>query len=184
MRMMVNGNYSYEIKNHYGTNYAMIGDARGFIDPIFSSGVFLSMKTAFLVSDAVHYQLTNKLESENPRMVKSFELVTGAYNFVHRMIRLFYNPHAVTWAEAGADGQMHKRAETAMAAGHYMLAGDFFENHAKYNNLFEVLENPRLFEKYKVTVIDRTAFQIPCNTNWEDVFGAIVEPLSTSKTSA
>jgi hypothetical protein len=33
---------------------------RGFIDPIFSSGVFLSM-TAYLVSDALHEQLTNKL---------------------------------------------------------------------------------------------------------------------------
>ena len=25
--MMVNGNYSYEVQNHYGPNYAMIGDA-------------------------------------------------------------------------------------------------------------------------------------------------------------
>ena len=33
--MQINGNYSYEVKNHYGSNYAMVGDARGFIDPIF-----------------------------------------------------------------------------------------------------------------------------------------------------
>ena len=46
--MLINGNYSYEVKNHYGSNYAMVGDARGFIDPIFSSGVFLSIKTSFL----------------------------------------------------------------------------------------------------------------------------------------
>src|SRR6201999_3207418 len=32
MPMQVNGNYSYEVKNHHGSNYAMIGDARGFID--------------------------------------------------------------------------------------------------------------------------------------------------------
>jgi hypothetical protein len=50
MPMQINGNYSYEVKNHYGSNYCMIGDARGFIDPIFSSGVFLSMKSAYLVS--------------------------------------------------------------------------------------------------------------------------------------
>ena len=169
--MMVNGNYSYEVKNHYGKNYAMIGDARGFVDPIFSSGVFLSMKTAYLVSDAVHYQLTNQLEGENPKLTKSYELVTGAYNFVHRMIRLFYNPHALTWAEAGADGQSHKRHETAMAAGHYMLAGDFFENHEKYHRMFDVLENPQLFRQYNKVVIDRPSFQTQCNTKWEDVFG-------------
>src|SRR5208283_4578891 len=68
MPMMVNGNYSYEVKNHYGTNYAMIGDARGFIDPIFSSGIFLSMKTAYLVSDAICYQFTHKLNGGNPLM--------------------------------------------------------------------------------------------------------------------
>ena len=56
--MLINGNYSYEVKNHYGSNYAMVGDARGFIDPIFSSGVFLSIKTSYLVAAAIHKQLT------------------------------------------------------------------------------------------------------------------------------
>jgi hypothetical protein len=173
--MMVNGNYSYEVKNHFGTNYAMIGDARGFIDPIFSSGVFLSMKSAYLVADALHRQLTEGLvDGKNAQMAHAYELITGAYNFVHRMIRLFYNPHALTWAEAGSDGQSHKRAETAMAAGHYMLAGDFFENYQKYTSMFEVLENPKQFRSYNKVVIDRPDFQTSCNTKWEDVFGGLV----------
>jgi flavin-dependent dehydrogenase len=175
MRMMVNGNYSYEVKNHYGANYAMIGDARGFVDPIFSSGVFLSMKTAFLVSDAVHYQLTNPSISTNEKMANAYTKVTGAYDFVHRMIRLFYNPHALTWAEVGADGQSHKRHETAMAAGHYMLAGDFFENHEKYNRYFQALENAEDFRRYQKIVIGRAAFQTQCNTKWSDVFGGLAQ---------
>lgn len=175
MQMMVNGNYSYEVKNHFGPNYAMIGDARGFVDPIFSSGVFLSMKTAFLVSEALHFQLTGSINGENPLMKVAYEKVTGAYNFVHRMIRLFYNPHALTWAEVGADGQSHKRHETAMAAGHYMLAGDFFENHEKYNRYFEVLEHPEQFRRYQKVVIGRPAFQTNCNSKWEDVFGELAE---------
>ncbi len=180
MRMMVNGNYSYEIRNHYGTNYAMIGDARGFVDPIFSSGVFLSMKSAYLVSDAVHYQLTSQLEGENHLMIKAYERITGAYNFVHRMIRLFYSPHALTWAEAGADGQSHKNHESAMAAGHYMLAGDFFENHEQYNEFFRKLENPESFRRYKHCVIDREDAQAHCNTRREQVFGEIVKEHVTS----
>src|SRR5439155_12400909 len=56
--IMVNGDYSYEVSNHYGPNHAMVGDARGFIDPIFSSGVFLSIKSSYLVTDAVHMRLT------------------------------------------------------------------------------------------------------------------------------
>src|SRR5204863_7282983 len=78
--MLINGNYSYEVKNHYGSHYAMLGDARGFSDPIFSSGVFLSIKTSFLVSAAIHKQLTEGLNGSNPEMEKAYRLVTGAYN--------------------------------------------------------------------------------------------------------
>jgi flavin-dependent dehydrogenase len=175
--VLVNGNYSYEIKNHYGSNYAMVGDARGFIDPIFSSGVFLSIKTAFLVTSAVKKQLNGSTShGSNPELVKAYEMVTGAYNFVHRMIRLFYNPHAITWAEVGAEHQIHKRHQSAMAAGHFMLSGDFFENHARYNKFFELLENPRSFKHYSKLVLDRTEYDdTTCHTPWEIAFGELVK---------
>src|SRR5213079_305901 len=85
--MLINGNYSYEVKNHYGSNYAMVGDARGFIDPIFSSGVFLSIKTSYLVAAAVHMRLTGD-ERADGQMEHAYDLVNGAYKLVHRMIRL------------------------------------------------------------------------------------------------
>ena len=174
--MLINGNYSYEVKNHYGSNYAMVGDARGFIDPIFSSGVFLSIKTSFLVSAAIHKQLTEGLNGSNAEMENAYRLVTGAYNFVHRMIRLFYNPHAVTWAQAGSDGLAHKAHESAMAAGHYMLSGDFFENYEKFDEFFKVLEDPKQFHRYQKLVIDRPAFNHPsCHSPWDVVFGDMVK---------
>ena len=174
--MMINGNYSYEVKNHYGSNYAMVGDARGFIDPIFSSGVFLSIKSSHLVAAALHKQLTEGLNGENEMMVTAYKQITGAYNFVHRMIRLFYNPHAVTWAQAGADGLAHKAHESAMAAGHYMLSGDFFENYQKFEGFFEILEDPKQFKRYKRLIIDREEFNQPtCHSSWDDVFRDMVE---------
>jgi len=168
--MQVNGNYSYEVKNHFGSNYCMIGDARGFIDPIFSSGVFLSIKSAHLVAEPIRQQLASPTIAESPAMVTAYEDITGAYNFVHRMIRMFYNPHAITWAEAGADGQLHKRAESAMAAGHFMLSGDFFENYEKYDGFFQILENPKSFKNYKALVLDRAKGDETCNTLFETAF--------------
>ena len=176
--MQINGNYSYEVKNHFGNNYCMIGDARGFIDPIFSSGIFLSMKAATLVSEPIHAQLTGQVEAgNNPGMVQAFDLISGAYNFVHRMIRLFYNPHVITWAEVGVDGQIHKRHESAMAAGHFMLSGDFFENYKKYDKFFELLENPRAFEVYKEQILDQPLLKNPvnCEGKFEDVIAEMVE---------
>src|SRR6266550_7133565 len=73
MPMQVNGNYSYEVKNHFGTNYCMVGDARGFIDPIFSSGVFLSIKSSYLVAGPIQTQLANPTDTEIPGIAKAYE---------------------------------------------------------------------------------------------------------------
>ncbi|MGD0432527.1 MAG: NAD(P)/FAD-dependent oxidoreductase [Acetobacteraceae bacterium] len=47
------GNYSYKSSRISGPGYIMVGDAYGFIDPVFSSGVLLAMKGGFLAADAV-----------------------------------------------------------------------------------------------------------------------------------
>jgi flavin-dependent dehydrogenase len=171
---LVNGNYSYEVKNHYGPNYAMIGDARGFIDPIFSSGVFLSMNTGRMVSDALHVKLSEGIDGVNKEMEAVYKKVTGAYNFVHRMIRLFYKPHAVTWAQVGAEKAVHKAHESAMAAGHFMLSGDFFERHERYDKVFQLLEDPNMFRRYAKYVIERPGLRdVTCHTPWETAFGEL-----------
>ena len=109
-------------------------------------------------------------------MVVAFDHITGAYNFVHRMINMFYNPHAITWAEAGAEGQLHKRAESAMAVGHFMLSGDFFENYAKYDGFFQLLENPYNFKSYKSLVLDKKgADDTSCHTDHDIVFAGMLE---------
>lgn len=170
--LMVNGNYSYEVANHYGSNYAMVGDARGFIDPIFSSGVFLSIKTSYLVAEAVHEKLSGNLTGITPRLEHAYELVTGAYGFVHKMIRLFYSPHAISWAEVGAEGAVHRAHQSAMAAGHFMLSGDFFENYKKYHRFFTLLENSQRFARYKRMFIDRPDLnEFSCRADFRTVFG-------------
>ena len=174
--MQTNGNYSYEVKNHFGSNYGMVGDARGFIDPIFSSGVFLSIKSSSLVVRALETCLSDPTKDPTVELGEAYRKISGAYNFVHRMIRLFYNPHSLTWAQAGADGERHKDHESAMAAGHYMLSGDFFENYDKFDGFFQVLENPDNFRRYKKLVIDRDDFVKPsCSSKWEEVFRDMIQ---------
>ena len=41
------GNYSYTVTHCTGERYALLGDAFTFIDPVFSSGVYLAMHSAF-----------------------------------------------------------------------------------------------------------------------------------------
>jgi geranylgeranyl reductase family protein len=46
--------YSYRSKQNAGDGFILIGDAYGFLDPIYSSGVLLAMKMAELAADAIH----------------------------------------------------------------------------------------------------------------------------------
>lgn len=46
-------NFSYRITPCVGDRYLAIGDAAGFIDPIFSTGVFLAMRSGELAADAI-----------------------------------------------------------------------------------------------------------------------------------
>lgn len=46
--------YSYRSKKNAGNGFIIIGDAYGFLDPIYSSGVLLALKMAELAADAIH----------------------------------------------------------------------------------------------------------------------------------
>ena len=45
--------FSFRMNRLVDTNYALVGDAAGFLDPIFSTGVFMAMKSADMANGAV-----------------------------------------------------------------------------------------------------------------------------------
>ncbi|BAN36551.1 oxidoreductase, FAD-binding [Sulfuricella denitrificans skB26] len=53
------GNFSYMCDHSHGNNYLLLGDAYGFIDPVFSSGVMLAMNSAFVGADTVDICLSH-----------------------------------------------------------------------------------------------------------------------------
>jgi flavin-dependent dehydrogenase len=52
-KVTATGNYSYTAARMSGTGYLMVGDAWAFIDPVFSSGVYLAMNSAELGAGVV-----------------------------------------------------------------------------------------------------------------------------------
>ena len=150
----IEGDYSYKSDFKYGSRFAMVGDSGQFIDPIFSSGVYLSMKSATLVSARLHEMLTDG-DMDHDRLSDVYVTIDGAYGLVKRLIETYYNPHTLTFAEVGPAASEQKGHEVAMAAGHYFLTGDFFENQARYQPFLSLLSNPRDFGRFKQTIIDR-----------------------------
>jgi flavin-dependent dehydrogenase len=81
------GNYSYSAARAGGAQYIMLGDAFAFIDPIFSSGVFLAMHSAFVGADTVATCLDQPRRA--PSALRTYDASvhrgTGAFTwFIHR----------------------------------------------------------------------------------------------------
>lgn len=82
--------FSYRAQQVAGNGYVLIGDAFSFIDPVYSSGVFLAMKSAEFAADAIHEALeANDVSAER---LRSFEpqLVSGMES-IKKLVYTFYD---------------------------------------------------------------------------------------------
>jgi flavin-dependent dehydrogenase len=162
--LMVNGDYSYFCHQKWGDNFALVGDASAFIDPIFSSGVYLAMNSSKIVSEAVHTRLTEGLDAGSKALDSVYEKVVNAYYVVDKLIRLFYTPEAINFAQLGNASDAFSDFEhyqNAISVYHFLIAGDFFEQAGRYAEFIDTLREPRVFARYKSFVIDRPTFQGP-----------------------
>ena len=51
--------FSYTTKQRAGDGWVLVGDAYGFIDPIYSSGVYFALQTGQMAADAIVAGVTN-----------------------------------------------------------------------------------------------------------------------------
>lgn len=68
MDVKVRRDFSYRIKSIAGENFVMAGDAAGFLDPIFSTGVMLAMNSGARAADAV----VEKLEHGSMKLLQRY----------------------------------------------------------------------------------------------------------------
>jgi len=82
------GNYSYRSRRMFGDRFILLGDAYGFVDPIFSAGVYLAMTTAFAGAEVVGTALREPQRAA--RAVRQFEAKVrrGMDSYVWYMYRM------------------------------------------------------------------------------------------------
>lgn len=115
------GNYSYASTDLSGPNYLLVGDACAFIDPVFSTGVYLAMSTAFFGAEAVDACLRQPKRAQRAlkRYGRRTRKALSAFTwFIYRirepaMRNLFMSPR--NW---------FRIEETVLS----LLAGDIFGN--------------------------------------------------------
>jgi flavin-dependent dehydrogenase len=116
------GNYSYRAQQMTGKNFIMLGDAYAFIDPVFSTGVYLAMKSAFLAVDAVTACL-HRPGAEADRALHQFEAqVRGA---LARFSWYIYRVNTPAMRDLFMAPRNYLRIQEAMLS---LLSGDVFDD--------------------------------------------------------
>ena len=113
------GNYSYQSERMSGDAYIMVGDAYAFIDPVFSSGVFLAMNSAFLAADVVDESLRHPAKAAAARRRFERAIRHGLEHFSWFIYRIT----SPTMRELLMAPQNHLRMQEALLS---LLAGDLF----------------------------------------------------------
>jgi flavin-dependent dehydrogenase len=171
--------FSYYAEKTYDHNFAMLGDAGKFLDPIFASGVYLGMNSSRLFADSLDVLMKEGKEAGMKAMAEAKEHIDGAYNLIEKFVNIYYDPESFNLAETGSlSTSNYKGFETAFSLLHYLLAGDFFNNYERYSGFLDMISNPKQFARWKSLVIDVPNHnETTCGTNFEEVFGAIDDEL-------
>ena len=88
------GDYSYRNERLTGDRWMLAGDAAGFIDPIFSTGVFLAIHSGEQCADALDEILTNP--ARRPRLFRRYE--RGLHALMDKYLRFvtaWYRPEFI-----------------------------------------------------------------------------------------
>jgi flavin-dependent dehydrogenase len=110
-------NFSYRMAPCVGDRHVAIGDASGFVDPIFSAGVFLAMRSAELAAEAIvqacrrqdfHARQFRAYEAQYQRGIAPF-LALVRHFYDPAFLDLFFSPQppaalfrSVLWVLSGA----------------------------------------------------------------------------------
>lgn len=113
------GNYSYSSSRSSGERFLMLGDAYAFIDPVFSSGVYLAMQSGFEGADVVQATLDQPHQAAAARARFDKRLRHGPREFSWFIFRVT-NP---TMREFFMSPQNPMRVKEALLS---LLAGDIY----------------------------------------------------------
>lgn len=172
------GDFSYFVKKKYGENFAMIGDAGAFLDPIFSSGLFAAMETAHRTVKALDIRLKEGRDAGRKAFEENAVDIEGGYKLIEKFVRLFYDPDTLNFSHVQPDETGFTKFLTAYNIFHYLLSGDFFANHAKYLGFLESINNEKNYNQFIHYVKHRTKplpYKDYCNYSFEEIYGHLPE---------
>ena len=142
--------YSYVSRKLAGDRFVLVGDAAAFIDPVFSTGVYLGLVGAFRAAEAVDVALKSGNFARSQFLAYEREAQKGVATY-RRFVKGFYTPEFVDVLMSPSDWLSLRAAVTSLLAG---FGVDRFEVNwrvlvfraiARANKKFGLV--PRIFER-------------------------------------
>lgn len=121
--------FSYKSSKVAGDGWVLVGDAYGFIDPVYSSGVFLALKSGEFAADAIDEALSAGDVSEQ-KLGAFGEKLSGGMNLLRRLVYAFYDPSFSIGRFTKAHPEFHDHIVR-------LLIGDVFND--EVGEVFEVM---------------------------------------------
>lgn len=115
----VTSDFTYRARRIAGDGWVLCGDAFGFLDPIYSSGVFLALKMGELTADIVHAALTEG-DLSGERLGRHGPSVCRGMQLIRQLVYSFYNPNF----SFGAFNRDHPQHHDQVVR---LLIGDVFD---------------------------------------------------------
>jgi len=140
--------YSYRSKHNAGNGFIIIGDAYGFLDPIYSSGVLLALKMAELAADAIH-DAFNHDDFSAARLGQYQAKLDRGIESMRKLVYAFYND------EFSFSGFLRKYPEERVHIIN-LLIGDVFKEGVDsiYGPMSEFADiPPPLYEQVDGTIV-------------------------------
>jgi flavin-dependent dehydrogenase len=121
--------FSFRVRSLQGPGWLALGDAAGFIDPLFSTGAHLAMHGGLRAAEAIHETLSAQYRDDDSTRARfeawEREQRAGADLFLGA-VQAFYADDLVTYIFAEPQHPFLRRAITSM------LAGDVFDADARW----------------------------------------------------
>jgi geranylgeranyl reductase family protein len=109
--------YSYASRKVVGDRFLLVGDAAAFIDPVFSTGVYLGLVGAFRAAEAADAALGARKYDRSQFLAYEREVLKNVATY-RRFVRGFYTPEFVDVLMAPSDWLELRAAITSLLAGY------------------------------------------------------------------
>jgi flavin-dependent dehydrogenase len=147
MELVTAQNFSYRVMHVAGDGFCMIGDSAGFLDPIFSTGVFIGMTTGASAAQDIIEALARRNRVEGSDFGPTIALTKTLHRIFFSLIRAFYDPHFLAFFFSPSDALQLRAAVVSLLAGDVVRPGTW-KRTSRYRALLGLARLQRLASRW------------------------------------